>query len=97
MAGFVDPHKVVARRSAFLTLQNAQNGVESIGGVENGRLKHQFSQLEGDLDLQKIPKLVSITKNKAPKKKAVVVKDEDEKVEKAKKNWWMVKCYTSLL
>jgi hypothetical protein len=42
MAGFVDPHKVVARRSAFLTLQNAQNGVESIGGVESGRLKHQF-------------------------------------------------------
>jgi hypothetical protein len=42
--------------------------------------------VEGDLDLQKIPNLVSITKNKALKKKAVVVKDEDEKAEKARKN-----------
>ncbi len=82
MTSFVDPHKVVARRSAFLALPNAQNEGESIGGVESGRLKHQFSQVEGDLDLQKIPNLVSITKNKAPKKKAVVVKDEAEKARK---------------
>jgi hypothetical protein len=38
------------------------------------------------LDLQKIPKLISITKNKEPKKKMVVVKDEDEKVKKTRKN-----------
>ncbi len=78
-------HKAVARRSAFLTLPNAQNGGESIGGVKNGRLKRQFSQLEGDMDLQNIPKLVSITKNKTPKKKVVVVKDEDEKLKKLNK------------
>jgi len=41
--------------------------------------------VEGDLDLQKIPKLVSITKNRAPRKKAVVLKDEDEKAQKARK------------
>jgi len=40
MVGFVDPHKVVARRSAFLAFPNAQNGGESIGGVESERLKH---------------------------------------------------------
>jgi hypothetical protein len=81
MASFVDPHKVIVT-SAFLALPSAQIGGESIGGVESGRLKHQFSQVEGDLDLQEIPKFVSITKNRAPKKQAVVVKDEDEKVEK---------------
>jgi len=85
MAGFVDSHKVVARRNAFLAFPSAQNGGESRGGVESGRLKHQFSQVEGDLDLQKIPKLISITKNRAPRKKAVVLKDEDEKAQKARK------------
>jgi hypothetical protein len=40
MASFVDPHKVVARRSAFLALLSAQNGNESEGGVEIGGLKH---------------------------------------------------------
>jgi hypothetical protein len=37
--------------------------------------------VEGDLNLQEILKFVSITKNRAPKKKAVVVKDEEKKVE----------------
>jgi hypothetical protein len=32
-----------------------------------------------------------------PKKKAVVVKDEDKECEKATKFGWMVKYYTSLL
>jgi hypothetical protein len=49
--GFVDPHKMVVRRSAFSTLSNAQNGGEPEGGAKSGRLKHQFSQVEGDLDL----------------------------------------------
>ncbi len=56
MAIFVDPHKVVTRRNAFSTLPSAWNEVESKGGIESGGLKHQFSQVEGDLDLQKIPK-----------------------------------------
>jgi len=39
--------------------------------VENGGLKHQISQLEGDLDLQKILKPVSIPKKRAPRKKVM--------------------------
>ncbi len=62
MASFVDPHKVVAKRiSAF---SNAQNGGESKGGVESGGLKCQFSQVEGNLDLQKIPKSVPILRRR---------------------------------
>jgi hypothetical protein len=54
MVGFVNPHKFVAQRIAFLTFANAQNGsvakmkVESFG---HGGLKHPFSQVQGDLDL----------------------------------------------
>ncbi len=55
--------------------------------VENGGLKHQFSQVEGDLDVQKILKPVSIPKKRAPRKKVIVVKDKNEKGDKAKKNW----------
>jgi hypothetical protein len=51
MVGFVYLHKVIVR-NAFLAFPSAQNGGESIGGVESGRLKHQFSQVEGDLGLQ---------------------------------------------
>jgi hypothetical protein len=40
MVGFVDPHKVVARRSAYSTFPNAWNEGESKGGAESGRLKH---------------------------------------------------------
>jgi hypothetical protein len=69
MANFVDPHKVVVRRSAFLALLNAQNGGESEGGEEIGGLKHQFSQVDGDLDLQEILKLVHIPRRKHPKKR----------------------------
>jgi hypothetical protein len=87
MASFVDPHKVVVRRSAFLALLRAQNGGESEGGVEIGRLKHQFSQVDGDLDLQQILKPVPIPKKKTPKKKAVMVKDEGAEGEKVGKNW----------
>ncbi len=35
MTSFVDLHKVVIRRSVFLTFPNAQNGVELEGGVES--------------------------------------------------------------
>jgi hypothetical protein len=54
MVGFVDPHKVVARRKTFLTFANEQN--ESVSKVKresfgHGRLKHPFSQVERDLNL----------------------------------------------
>ncbi len=52
VVGFMDIHKVVAKRNVFLTFWSAQNGVELKGGVEDGRLKCQFSKVEGDLDLQ---------------------------------------------
>jgi hypothetical protein len=48
-------------------------------------LKRQFSQLEGDLDLQMIIKLVPISNKKALRKKVTVVKDEDEEGEKVGK------------
>jgi hypothetical protein len=57
------------------------------GGVKSGRLKCQFSQVEVDLDLQEILKSVPIPMKKAPRKKAVVVKDEDEEGDKAGKKW----------
>jgi len=40
MVGFVDRHKVLTKRSAFLALLSAQNGGEFEGRVESGRLKH---------------------------------------------------------
>ncbi len=39
MASFIDPHKVIIRKNAFLTLPNAWNGGESKGGAKSGRLK----------------------------------------------------------
>jgi hypothetical protein len=42
-------------------------------------LKHQFSQVEGDLGLQENFKLVPIPNKKTPRKKVVVVKEEDER------------------
>ncbi len=87
MINFVDPRKVVAR--------NVQNeGVSKVKteSFGHGGLKHSFSQVEGDLDLQKILKLVPLPKKRATKKKAtiVIMKEEDEegeKVEKVGKNW----------
>ncbi len=69
MVGFVDPHKVVARRSAFSAFPRAQNGGELEGGLESERLKCQFSQMEGDLDLQDISKPIPIPKKRTLKKK----------------------------
>jgi hypothetical protein len=68
IASFVDPHKVVAR-SAILAFPSAWNEVESKGGTESEKLKYQFSQVEWDLDLQEIPKLILIPNKKTPKKK----------------------------
>jgi hypothetical protein len=47
LVGFVDPHNVVARRSAFSTLPSAHNGGELEGGAKSRGLKCQFSQVEG--------------------------------------------------
>ncbi len=95
MVGFVDPHKVVIWKNAFIVLGNAQSD-----GVLEGRtesfghtwLKHSFSQVEGDLELQEIPKLVPLPKERTTKKKEIIVtmKEEDEecdKVEKVGNNW----------
>jgi hypothetical protein len=62
MVGFVNFHKVIARRNAFLAFPSAQNGGELKSGVKSERLKCQFSQVEGDLNLQEIFKLVPILK-----------------------------------
>jgi hypothetical protein len=62
MVGFMDIHKVVVKRNAFLAFPRTQNGGELEGEAKSGRLKRQFSQVEGDLDLQEIPKLVPIPK-----------------------------------
>jgi hypothetical protein len=64
----VDLHKVVVRRSAFLAFPSAQNRGESKGGLKNERLKCQFTQMEGDLDLQEIPKLVSFQRKEQQRK-----------------------------
>jgi hypothetical protein len=50
------------------------------------KLKHQFLEVEGNLDLQKIPKQISIPNRRALNKKAVVMKDKNEKCEKIIKN-----------
>jgi hypothetical protein len=86
MASFVHPHKVIATTSAFSTFPNTQSGGESGGGAESGKLKHQFSQMERDMNLQKIPKLVPTLKKKTSMKKTIMVKDKNEKDEKVGKH-----------
>jgi hypothetical protein len=85
MPGFVHLHKVITR-SAFSTFLNAQNGVELEGGAKSGRLKRQFSQMERDMNLQEMPKLVAILKKKTSRKKMIMVKEENEKDEKVGKH-----------
>ncbi len=50
------------------------------------KLKHQFVEVEGNLDLQKIPKQISIPNKQALNKKAVAMKDKNNKCEKKFKN-----------
>jgi hypothetical protein len=78
--------------NAFLVLGNAQNdGVLEMRTIFFGHawLKHSFSQVEGDLDLQEILKLAPLPKKIATNKKVTIVtmKEEDEEGEKARKNW----------
>jgi len=67
MVGFVDPHKVVAL-SAFFAFQHAQIKVE-LNGTKSEGLKCQFSQVEGDSNLQEISKPIPIPNKKAEGKK----------------------------
>ncbi len=69
MTSFVNPHKVIAKRNAFSAFPSVWNGVKLEGKVENEELKCQFSQMERDLDLQEILKLIPISNKWAPKKK----------------------------
>jgi hypothetical protein len=82
MVGFVNLHKVVARKITFWIFPSAWNGVESKNGVGSKRLKHQFSQVEGVLDLQKILKLIPIRNKRIPLKKNNC--DERQKWERCK-------------
>jgi hypothetical protein len=83
MASFVHPHNIVARRSAFLVFENVQNeGVSKVRtkSFGHGGLKHSFSQVERDLELQKILKPAPLPKKRLIKKKVAIVtmKEEDE-------------------
>jgi hypothetical protein len=62
MNDFVKLHKVIAKRSAFLAFPRAQNEDESKGETKSERLKDQFSQVEEELNLQKMLKLILIPK-----------------------------------
>ncbi len=55
----------------------------------HGGLKRSFSQMEEDLDLQKIHKPTPLPKKKTTKKKAIIVtmKEEDEEGDKTRENW----------
>jgi hypothetical protein len=53
-----------------------------LSGTESEGLKCQFSQVQGDLDLQEFPKLIPISNKKEPRKKAIVLKEENEKMKK---------------
>jgi hypothetical protein len=68
MVSFMDLHKVVVRRNAFSIFPSAQNEGESKGRVESEGLKHQLSQVESNLNLQEMLKLIPISK-KTPRKK----------------------------
>ncbi len=84
MVGFVDLHKVVARKNAFSAFPSEWNGVELEGGAKSEGLKCQFSQLEGALELQEILKLVPIPK-KNTKEENNCGERQDKEGEKARK------------
>jgi hypothetical protein len=54
-------------------------------GIKSEELKCQFSVVEGDLNVQKIPKLILIPNKEYTRKKMIVMKDKNEKIEKAGK------------
>jgi hypothetical protein len=48
---------------------SARNEGELKGGAKSEKLKCQFSQVKGDLNLQEMPKFISIPKKSTQKKK----------------------------
>jgi hypothetical protein len=70
---FMDPHNIVVRRSAFLTFSNIRNKDEIARWAKSKRLNSQFSQMEGNFNLQKMSKLVPIP-NKSTNKKINKIK-----------------------
>jgi hypothetical protein len=62
MVGFMDLYMVVVRRNAFSAFPSARNKGESKGGVESEGLKYQFSQVESNLNLLEMLKLIPIPK-----------------------------------
>jgi hypothetical protein len=82
--------RLLFKKVHFIVLENVQNdGVSELRTKSFGhaRLKHSFSQVEGDLDLQEVPKPAPLPRKTATKKKVVIItmKEEDEEGEKAKK------------
>ncbi len=67
MAGFMDSHKVVVG-SAFSAFPSAWNEGESKEGTKSEELKHQFSQVKRDLNLQEMSELVPIPKKSTKEK-----------------------------
>jgi hypothetical protein len=53
----------------FFAFQHAQSKVELKGGTKSEKLKYQFSQVEGDSNLQEISKPIPIPNKRAKKKK----------------------------
>jgi hypothetical protein len=51
---------------------SARNEGELKGGAKSEKLKCQFSQVKGDLNLQEMPKFISIPKKSTQKKKIVI-------------------------
>ncbi len=49
------------------------------------KVQNQFSQVKGDLNLQDIPKSIPIPNKKTLQKQMIMIKNKDEKSEKARK------------
>jgi hypothetical protein len=64
MTDFVNLHKVIVRRNAFSTFWSGQNEDESKGEQKVKSWNVNFQKVKGDLNLQKMPKLVPILKKR---------------------------------
>ncbi len=63
MADFVNPHKVVVRLNAFSAWYDMKMNQKM--GAKSEKLSRQFSQMESNMNLQEILKLIPIPKKKA--------------------------------
>jgi hypothetical protein len=75
MVGFMNPHKVIARRNAFSAFPSVWNGVGGQG--RKWRIEMWIFTSGKDLDLQEIPKLIPFQTSEHQKKN-----NEDENVGK---------------